>query len=78
MLSIMEEAQARALYTFIYGRELRFRELLSKIFGAVAAGEHSVPEEPDLFLDRDKRVVFEWIDNANTLEEEKRNQNRPD
>jgi hypothetical protein len=48
MLSLMEEEQARSLYLFIQGRELRFQTLLKRALEAVAQGDYRINEEPDL------------------------------
>lgn len=66
MLSVMDEAgQASDLYTFIYGRELRFRELLSRALQRSKQGNFKVKEHPDLKLDARVRKLFERIRKAN-------------
>lgn len=77
MLSLMDEAEAKALYTFIYGRESQFRKLLSRAFGAVSAGKLTLLNDADLTLDRDKGRLFEWIEKANRLAERQRKEQGP-
>ena len=68
MLSLMDEEQARSLYLFIQGRELRFKKLLRRVLVAVAQGDYRINGEPDLTLDADKRRLFEFIRAANAFE----------
>ncbi len=61
----MDEAQASNLYTFLYGRELRFRELLNRALERATQGTFTVEEHPDLTLDARVRTLFERIATTN-------------
>jgi len=68
MLSLMDEEQARSLYVFIQGRELRFKVLLKRVLEAAVEGTYRSSEEPDLTLDTDKQRLFGFIRAANDFE----------
>lgn len=65
MLSVMDEAQAHELYVFLYGREPRFRTLLTRAIEGTRKGTFRVQEHTDLTLDARERKLFEWIRRAN-------------
>jgi len=65
LLSVMDETQASNLYTFLYGRELRFRELLSRALERTKQGTFKVDERPDLTLDARVRKLFARIAKTN-------------
>ena len=68
MLSLMDEEQARSLYAFVQGRELRFKALLERVLAAAVQGTYQSNEEPDVTLDADKQRLFGFIRSANDFE----------
>jgi len=68
MLSVMNEEQAHALYVFLYGREPRFRGLLSRAIEGTRNRTFAVQEQPDLTLDAREKKLFDWIRKANAAE----------
>ena len=57
-IALFKREQLNALYTYLENSENDFRDLLKKVLNKVKDGDYTLPQDPDLSLDKDKLKIM--------------------